>query len=88
MLFFLVFGEWGLLHYWRLSEERLLLEERSQALQRENERMREKIRRIGNDDRYLETIARETFGLAKEGEIIFLFPGDGAQNSVASTSQD
>ena len=77
MLFFLVFGEWGLLHYRRLSEERRLLEERSQALQRENELLREKIYRIGKDDRYLEKIAREELGLVRKGEIIYLFPANG-----------
>ena len=72
MLSFLVFGEWGLLHYRRLAEERRLLEERSQALQRENELLREKIYRITKDDRYLEKVAREDLGLAREGEMIFL----------------
>ena len=83
MLFFLVFGEWGLLHYQRLSEERRLLEERSQALQRENELLREKIYRISKDDRYLEKIAREEFGLARKGEIIYLFPANGVTNAAA-----
>ena len=85
MLFFLVFGEWGLLHYHRLSEERRSLEERSQALQRENELLREKIYRISKDDRYLEKIAREDLGLARKGEIIFLFPSEGA-NGVRTTT--
>ena len=92
MLFFLVFGEWGLLHYQRLSEDRRLLEERSQALQRENELLREKIYRITKDDRYLEKVAREDFGLARKGEIIFLFPGGGVKEAGAkngrSVSQD
>lgn len=83
MLFFLVFGEWGLLHYQHLSEERRLLEERSQALQRENELLREKIYRISKDDRYLEKIAREDFGLAKKGEIIYLFPTGGGKGATA-----
>ena len=86
MLFFLVFGEWGLLHYRQLSEERRLLEERSQALQRENELLREKIYRIGNDDRYLEKIAREEFGLVRKGEIIYVFPANGVTTTTAETA--
>ena len=86
MLFFLVFGEWGMLHYRRLSEERRLLEERSQALQRENELLREKIYRISKDDRYLEKIAREEFGLARKGEIIYLFPADGVRRAATETA--
>ncbi len=65
MLSFLAFGEWGLLHYWRLSEERRSLEERSQALQRDNELLREKIYRLRKDDRYLEKVAR---GRARAGK--------------------
>ena len=86
MLFFLVFGEWGLLHYQRLSEERRLLEERSQALQRDNELLREKIYRIGKDDRYIEKIAREELGLVRKGEIIYLFPANGAHGAAAETA--
>ena len=87
MLSFLVFGEWGLLHYQRLSEERRMLEERSQALQRENELLREKIYRITKDDRYLEKVAREDFGLARKGEIIFLFPGGGVKEAGAKNGR-
>ena len=87
MLFFLVFGEWGLLHDQRLSEDRRLLEERSQALQRENELLREKIYRITKDDRYLEKVAREDFGLAKKGEIIFLFPGGGVKEAETKNAR-
>ena len=80
-LFFLVFGEWGLVHYRRLVEERRVLEERSQALQRENELLRDKIYRIRKDDRYLEKLAREEFGLAREGETIYLFPAAGVETA-------
>lgn len=50
------------------------LEERTRALQQENELLREKIYRLGNDDRYLEKVAREELGLAREGEIVYRFP--------------
>ena len=82
MLSFLVFGEWGLVHYWRLSEERRSLEERSQALQRDNELLREKIYRLRKDDRYLEKVAREELGLARDGEIIYLFPSAGVKTAT------
>jgi len=71
---FLTFGEWGLLHYWQLSDERTRLERRIRALQRDNEHLREKIYRLANDDRYLEKIAREELGLAREGEVVYRFP--------------
>lgn len=74
MLVFLVFGEWGLIHYWRLYGERVRLEERTRALQAENEILREKVFRLGHDDRYLEKVVREELGLAREGEIVYRFP--------------
>ena len=79
---FLIFGEWGLLHYWRLSDEATRLERRTRALQSENEHLRENVYRLGNDDQYLEKVAREELGLAREGEVVYRFPrpsntGDG-----------
>lgn len=74
MLVFLVFGEWGLIHYWHLYGERVRLEERTRALREENEILREKIFRLGHDDRYLEKVVREELGLAREGEIVYRFP--------------
>ena len=84
MLSFLAFGEWGLVHYWRLSEERRSLEERSQALQRDNELLREKIYRLRKDDRYLEKVAREELGMARDGEIIYLFPSAGLKTAAGA----
>ena len=73
MFVFLTFGEWGLLHYWRLSDDSTRLEGRTRALQHENERLREKVYRLANDDQYLEKVAREELGLAKEGEVVYRF---------------
>ena len=81
LLFFLTFGEWGLVHYWRLSEERRLLEQKTHAMQRNNELLREKIYRLRKDDRYLEKVAREELGLAKDGEIVYRFPSSGVKKS-------
>ena len=74
MLLYLAFGDWGLVRYRRLSEDHRVIEERTQALQRDNEVLRDRIYRLRKDDRYLEKVAREEFGLAREGEIIYRFP--------------
>lgn len=90
MFVFLTFGEWGLLHYWRLSDEGTRLEERTRALQRENEHLREQVYRLGNDDQYLEKLAREELGLAREGEIVYRFPrprSSKARDGVTSFSE-
>ena len=84
LLLFLVFGEWGVIHYWHLSAERARLEERTLALQRENEILREKIYRLGHDDRYREKVVREQLGFVREGEIIYRFPNVRPETNPAS----
>ena len=86
MLLYLAFGDWGLMRYRRLSEDHRTLEERNQALQRDNELLRERIHRLRKDDRYLEKVAREEFGLAREGEIIYRFPPAEAEEPAAEES--
>lgn len=86
MLLYLAFGDWGLVRYWRLSEDHRTVEERTQALQRDNELLRDRIYRIRKDDRYLEKVAREEFGLAREGEIIYRFPPAETEEPAAEES--
>ena len=46
--------------------ERLVFER-----QQRNEQLRERIRRLQSDDRYLEKLVRERLGMVKKGEIIY-----------------
>lgn len=70
---FTTFGDRGLLHLRRLSEEKRKLDERNFRLQRTNEALRERIYRLRHDNRYLEKIAREDLGLVRRGEIVYRF---------------
>lgn len=70
---FTVLGERGVLHLWRLWEEKAKLDERNFLLQTENEILRERIHRLRHDDLYLEKIAREELGLVRPGEIVYRF---------------
>lgn len=70
---FTTFGERGMLHLWRLGEEKKKLDERNFFLQNENEILRERIYRLRHDNLYLEKIAREDLGLARQGEIVYRF---------------
>jgi len=70
---FTTFGERGVIHLWRLREEKKTLEERNFVLQRENEALRERIYRLRHDNMYLEKIAREDLGLVHPGEIVYRF---------------
>jgi cell division protein FtsB len=76
------FGERGVLHIWRLAEEKRKLDEANFVLQKENEGLREKIHRLRHDDLYLEKVAREELGLARPGEIVYRFaPSDTRKNA-------
>ncbi len=77
--FVTAFGERGLLHLWRLSEENKRLGEKNFRLHRENEILRDKIHRLRHDNRYLEKIAREDLGLVRPGEIVYQFTSAGSK---------
>ncbi len=76
---FTVFGERGLLHLWRLSEENKRLDEKNFRVHRENEILGDKINRLRHDNRYLEKVAREELGLVRPGEIVYQFASSGSK---------
>ena len=66
-----VYGDRGLIDLLRLRGEQRELEHAAFQLQQNNEQLRQRIRRLQADDRYLEKLARERLGLVKRGEIIY-----------------
>ncbi len=70
---FTTFGERGVLHLWRLWEEKRKLDEKTFLLQKENEILRERVYGLRHDSQYLEKIAREDLGLVRPGEIVYRF---------------
>jgi cell division protein FtsB len=66
-----VYGDHGLLHLLRLHGEQRELEGVVFQLQQHNEHLRQRIRHLQADDRYIEKLARERLGLVKPGEIIY-----------------
>lgn len=66
-----VYGDHGLMHWLRLRGELRELEQVTFQLQQRNEQLHERIRRLQSDDRYIEQLARERFGLVKPGEIVY-----------------
>lgn len=66
-----IYGEHGLLHVFQLQAQQRDLEQTAFLLQQRNEDLREQIRRLQSDDRYIEQVARERLGLVKKGEIIY-----------------
>ncbi len=75
-----IFGERGLFHLWRLTEERRRLGEKNFRLHQENEVLREKINLLHHDDRYLEKRAREDLGFVAPGEIVYQFASEDSRD--------
>jgi cell division protein FtsB len=66
-------GEHGLLHLRRLHRERQGLRQTTFALLGTNARLREDIRRLDEDDLYLEELARRRLGLVRPNETVYRF---------------
>jgi cell division protein FtsB len=70
-----VCGDHGLVDLLRMQREQRQLEHTAFDLQQQNERLRERIRRLQSDDRYIERLARERLGLVRKGEIMYRVTG-------------
>jgi cell division protein FtsB len=84
--FLIVSGERGVLHFWRLMEDKRKLEESNFLLQQENDGLLSKIQRLRHDDLYLEKVAREELGLARPGEIVYRFAPAQSREGTQSIS--
>jgi len=67
------FGDKGVLHLLRLKNELSRIKEANKGTEAENRKLREEVRRLQNEKRYIEEIARKELGMVKEGEIIYQF---------------
>jgi len=71
------FGENGILHLLRLKKEMGGIKEANLQLVKENEELKEEVRKLKQEKKYIEEIARKELGMVKEGEIIYQFePSD------------
>jgi cell division protein FtsB len=66
-----IFGQRGLLHMFRIKEELKTLEEHNKQLKAENLALKKQIDQLKSNHRYLEDLARDELGLAKEDELIY-----------------
>jgi cell division protein FtsB len=68
---FAVFGSRGVLHLRKLQHQQERAEAMAFRLQDRNRAVREHLRRLEDDDTYLEKIARERLGWIKPGEHVY-----------------
>lgn len=66
-------GEKGIFNLLRLRKEVVRIKEKNSQLEVENQKLKEEIKRLRSDKRYIEEIARKELGMVKEGEIIYQF---------------
>jgi cell division protein FtsB len=65
-------GDKGFLDTMRARRQHLETAARVEALKRENQRLREEVRRLLDDPGTIESIAREELGLIRPGEMLFI----------------
>ena len=68
-----VVGEGGLIRIRSLREQDSRLTAKVVALEYENAHLRENVRRLNDDERYIERVARESQGLVRDGETVYRF---------------
>jgi len=84
LLFNLVFGDMGVIQGIRQRHAVGVLRAELREAESENASLEAEVKALGNDPFRIEAIAREELGLARPGEIIFLFPAakDGVNASA------
>jgi len=72
-IFSFIFGDSGLLSYLRMKEMQQQLSNEIEQLHQKNAVLREEVRSLRSDPEYIEQIARDQLGMAKDGETIYKF---------------
>ena len=70
LLFFIIFGEHGLIDLNSLKNERTRLTEKSEQLTLKNHSLSVEIDRLKHDPKYIENVARQELGMVGEDELI------------------
>lgn len=72
-IFSLIFSELGLIKYISMKGEYNNLKKEISRIETDNRQLRKDVEALKTDPDYIEALARERLGLAKEGEIIYRF---------------
>ena len=73
ILGFAFFGDRGILHMLKLTNQKAALEDTLDALKVQNETLRIEIASLRNDRRYIEKVARTELGMVRDDELVFQF---------------
>jgi cell division protein FtsB len=72
----LAFGERGLVHLYRMEEQRKEYRKRIQELESRNRELLLEIESLRTDQAYMESVARRELNLLKDNEVQFYFRGE------------
>jgi len=68
-----VMGEMGLVKYYRMKDQYSTLTEGIAKLKQDNVRLRKEVSSLKSDPAYMERVARDKLGLARQGEIVYYY---------------
>ena len=68
-----IFGEMGLVKYYRMKSQYDALAEEITQLKQNNAKLTKDVRSLRSDPAYLERVARDKLGLARPGEIVYYY---------------
>lgn len=68
-----IFGEMGVVKYYRMKSRSTALTEEIAVLTQENDRLTTEVRALRSDPAYLERLSRDKLGLARQGEIVYYY---------------
>lgn len=72
LFIYLIFAEKGLIKRISLEIEKAKLKKEIELIEKENASLRQKIHELETNPKAIEKIAREKYGMAKEGEEVFI----------------
>ena len=82
------FGNRGILRVMQLRRQRASLQKQVQSLEATNAGLRQEIKALRSDRRYIENIARREQGLVRPGELVYQFKNmPGPKETAGKTSR-
>ncbi len=68
-----IFGEMGLIKYYRMKAQYNSLTEEISTLKQDNARLLRNVHALKTNPDYMEILARDKLGLARQGEIVYYY---------------
>jgi cell division protein FtsB len=88
IVYIFLFGDYGAYRIWKQKREITHLERTIHALYLKQEDLKREVELLQNDLEYIEKIAREDYGMIKEGELLYKIVtagrGDGSEQEEGS----